>query len=148
MTRNGRTMNYSYYSFRWNGLYFKLYGQPAGIFEDYVSAGRKKLVIGWYPRGHVVPEHKNKSIRGLIYYTKSQWYGRVGRLSHGQSLFFVIIKNQKVRVVQVITTEFYNVKNESSIIMSKSSSKNLSNENKECCFWCLQDKTWIKMPIL
>ena len=25
---------------------FKLYGQPAGIFEDYVSAGRKKLVIG------------------------------------------------------------------------------------------------------
>ena len=24
MTRNGRTMNYSYYSFRWNGLYYLL----------------------------------------------------------------------------------------------------------------------------
>ena len=32
--------------------------------------------------------------------------------------------------------------------MSKSSSKNLSNENKHWCFCCLQDKTWIKMPIV
>ena len=43
---------------------------------------------------------------------------------------------------------FYNIKNGSSFIMSKSSSKNLSNENKPWCFCCLQDKTWIKMPIL
>ena len=26
--------------------------------------------------------------------------------------------------------------------------KDLSNENKQWCFCCLQDKTWIKMPIL
>ena len=32
---------------------------------------------------------------------------------------------------------FYNVKNGSSFIMSKSLSKNLSDENKHCCFWCL-----------
>ena len=43
---------------------------------------------------------------------------------------------------------FYNVKNGSSIITSKSSSKNLSNENKHWCFCCLQDKMWIKMPIV
>ena len=43
---------------------------------------------------------------------------------------------------------FYNVKNGSSFIASKILSKNLSNENKHCCFCCLQDKTWIKMPIL
>ena len=35
---------------------------------------------------------------------------------------------------------FYNVKNGLSFIMSKSSSKNLSNENKHWCFCCLQDK--------
>ena len=38
--------------------------------------------------------------------------------------------------------------NESSFIMTKSSSNNVSNENKQMCFCCLQDKTWIKMPIL
>ena len=47
-----------------------------------------------------------------------------------------------------IAQYFYNVKNGWSIILSKSSSKNLSNENKQWCFCCLQDKTWIKMPIL
>ena len=31
---------------------------------------------------------------------------------------------------------------------SKSSSKNLSYENKHCCFCFLSDKTWTKMPIL
>ena len=36
---------------------------------------------------------------------------------------------------------FYKVKNGLSIIMSKSLSKNLSNENKQWCFCCLQDKT-------
>ena len=30
----------------------------------------------------------------------------------------------------------------------KTSSKNLSNENKQWCFCCLQDKKWSKMPIL
>ena len=76
-----------------------VYGQPAGIFEAHVSAGRKRLVIGWSRRrGHVVPGHKNKSIRGLIYYSKSRWYGQVGRLSYmGSHCFFVIIKIQKVR---------------------------------------------------
>ena len=43
---------------------------------------------------------------------------------------------------------FYNVKHGLSFIMSKSSSKNLSNENKRWSLCCLQDKTWIKMPIL
>ena len=43
---------------------------------------------------------------------------------------------------------FYNVKNRLSFIKSKSSSKNLSNENKHCCFCCLLDKTRIKMPNL
>ena len=46
-----------------------------------------------------------------------------------------------------IAESFYDVKNGSSIITSKSSSKNLSiNENKHWCFCCLQDKMWIKMP--
>ena len=36
---------------------------------------------------------------------------------------------------------FYNVKNRLSFIASKSLSKNLSNENKQLCFCCLQDKT-------
>ena len=36
---------------------------------------------------------------------------------------------------------FYNVKNGSSNIMSKSLSKNLSNGYKQWCFCCLQDKT-------
>ena len=35
---------------------------------------------------------------------------------------------------------FYNVKKQSTVIMSKNSSNNLSNENKLWCFWCLQDK--------
>ena len=35
---------------------------------------------------------------------------------------------------------FYKVKNGSSFIMSKSSTKNLSNENKRWCFCCLKDK--------
>ena len=43
---------------------------------------------------------------------------------------------------------FYNVKSGSSFIMSKSLSKNLSNENKQWYFCYLQDKTWSKMPIL
>ena len=47
-----------------------------------------------------------------------------------------------------IAESFYNVKNGSSIITSKSSSKNLSNENKHWFFGCLQDKLWIKMSIL
>ena len=47
-----------------------------------------------------------------------------------------------------LAESFYNVKNGSSIITSKSSSKNLSNEKKQWCFCCLQDKTWIKIPIL
>ena len=41
---------------------------------------------------------------------------------------------------------FYNVKNGSSFITSKSSSDNLSNHKKHLCFCCLLDKTWIKMP--
>ena len=41
---------------------------------------------------------------------------------------------------------FYNVKNGSSFITSKSSSENLSNHNKYLCFCCLQDKMWMKMP--
>ena len=47
-----------------------------------------------------------------------------------------------------IAQYFYKVKNGLSNITSKSSSKNLSNENKHWCFCCLQDKTWIKMQIL
>ena len=43
--------------------------------------------------------------------------------------------------VDIRAESFYNVKNGSSIITSKSSSKNLSNENKHWCFCCLQDKT-------
>ena len=43
---------------------------------------------------------------------------------------------------------FTTLKIGSSIITSKSLSKNFSNENKHRCFCCLQDKTWIKMPIL
>ena len=40
----------------------------------------------------------------------------------------------------IIAQYFYNVKNGSSNITSKSLSKNLSNENKQWCFCCLQDK--------
>ena len=36
---------------------------------------------------------------------------------------------------------FYNVKNGSSLITSKSSSENLSNHNKHLCLCCLPDKT-------
>ena len=43
---------------------------------------------------------------------------------------------------------FYNVKNGSSFITSKSSSKNLSNEDIHWCFCCLQDQMLIEMPIL
>ena len=43
--------------------------------------------------------------------------------------------------VDIRAESFYNVKNESSIITSKSLSENLSNENKHWCFCCLQDKT-------
>ena len=39
---------------------------------------------------------------------------------------------------------FYNIINGLAFIMSKSSSTNLSNENKHC----LQDKTWTKISIL
>ena len=48
--------------------------------------------------------------------------------------------------LEKIAGVFYNVKNGSSFITSKSSSENLSNHNKRLCFCCLQDKTWIKMP--
>ena len=41
---------------------------------------------------------------------------------------------------------FYNVKNGSSFITSKSWSENLSNHNKHLCFRRLQDKVWIKIP--
>ena len=50
--------------------------------------------------------------------------------------------------VDIKAESLYNVKNGSSIIMSKSSSKNPSNETKHWCFCCLQDKTQVKMPIL
>ena len=43
---------------------------------------------------------------------------------------------------------FYNVKKRSSFITSKSLPKNLSNENKHWSFCCLQDRAWIKVPIL
>ena len=43
---------------------------------------------------------------------------------------------------------FYNVKNRSSIITTKSLWENLSNETKYWCFCCFPDKMWIKMPIL
>ena len=42
----------------------------------------------------------------------------------------------------------YNIKNKSSFIMSKSSSKNLSNENKHWRLCCLLNKICIQMPIL
>ena len=51
-------------------------------------------------------------------------------------------EDKKLRVSFVTLAEvFNNVKNGSSFIMSKSSSKNLSNENNHWCFCCLQDKT-------
>ena len=43
--------------------------------------------------------------------------------------------------INPIMESFYNVKNGSSFITSKSWSKNLSNENKHWHFCCLQDKT-------
>ena len=55
----------------------------------------------------------------------------------------------KIILVWFLTVKarvFYNVKNGSSFIRSKSSSENLSNDNKYLYFCCLQDKTWIKMP--
>ena len=51
-------------------------------------------------------------------------------------------------ILFILVKYFYNVKNGSSIITSKSSSKNFSNENKQWCFCCLQGKTWIRVPIL
>ena len=48
----------------------------------------------------------------------------------------------KVTLAEALAAQsFYNLKNRSSIISSKSLSKNLSNENKKWCFCCLQDKT-------
>ena len=43
--------------------------------------------------------------------------------------------------IKIIAEVFYDVKKGSSFIASKSSSKNLSNENKHWCFCCLLDKT-------
>ena len=53
---------------------------------------------------------------------------------------------QKVWITTTKAESFYNVNYGSSIIMSKSSSKNLSNQNKHSCFCCLQDKMWIIIP--
>ena len=50
--------------------------------------------------------------------------------------------------IYLLAESFKNVKNRLSIITSKSLSKNLSNESKHWYFCFLQDKTWIKMPIL
>ena len=70
-----------------------------------------------------------------------------------ESWFFLIgpkiVLKQRINKQQSyvsLAESFYCVNYGSSSIMSKSSSNNLSNENKHCCFCCLQDKTWIKMP--
>ena len=46
-----------------------------------------------------------------------------------------------IRTGGSLAESFYNIKNGSSIFTLKSSSKNLSNENKQRCLCCLQDKT-------
>ena len=48
-----------------------------------------------------------------------------------------------IRIAEV----FYNVIKQLTVITSKKSSKNLRNDRKQECFWCLQGKKWIKMPI-
>ena len=53
----------------------------------------------------------------------------------------VIDQSAIVKSICGTLQSFYNVKYGSSIITSKSSSKNLSNQNKHLCFCCLQDKT-------
>ena len=68
---------------------------------------------------------------------------------HQQPLCYMLTKlNTKAQALYIYGVKeylkksqaesFYNVKNLSSFITSKSFSKNLSNENKLWCFWCLQ----------
>ena len=74
------------------------------------------------------------------------------RFSLWQFLFFKSIQKCKKYKIDwrrtIFSAVFLQCQKRISIIMSKSLSKNLSNKNKHWCFCCLQDKTWIKMPIL
>ena len=97
------------------------------------------------------------TLMSLVYLSSSNiiqlmnYVGFATWLAIGVAVFCVIYLRFKhpewERPIKVILAGvFYNVKNGSSFITSKSSSKNLSNENKHCCFCCLQNKSWIEMP--
>ena len=82
----------------------------------------------------------------LFYYLKNEW--TFTKLLYFNKVQYLFIYPQFHEKANTLAESFCNVKNGSSIITSKSLSKNLRTENKHWCFCCLQGKTWIKIPIL
>ena len=57
-----------------------------------------------------------------------------------------LLDNKESSKFKLIGEVFYGANYWSPIITSKYSSEILSNHNKHLCFFCFQDKMWIKMP--
>ena len=101
--------------------------------------------IAWQSKKKVWPQLKYTSAKENQKIVQARYTRNTKGFNPNHNLLTLF---HEFRIFCFHIVSFYNVKNGLSFILSKSSSKNLSNENKHCRLCCLQDKMWIKMPIL